>query len=63
MAGSTEPQRVPMGRPSSGVKPIVVSTEMPPSTAVIEEPLPRWQVMILQSLGSLPSILAARSDT
>ena len=32
-----------MGTPSSGLKPIVVSTERPSSTAVTEQPPPRWQ--------------------
>ena len=41
--GSTEPERVAIGTPSSGVKPIVVSTERPSSTAVTEQPPPRWQ--------------------
>ena len=40
--GSTDPERVPMARPSSGVKPIDVATEAPPRTAVTEQPLPRW---------------------
>ena len=43
------PQRVPMTRPSSGVKPMVVSMDLPPSTAVMLAPLPRWQVMIFRS--------------
>ena len=51
--------RVPMGRPSSGVKPMEVSTLLPPSTAVMDEPLPRWQVMILVCSMGLPSISAA----
>ena len=63
MEGSTEPERVPMIRPSRGVKPMVVSTDLPPSTAVIEEPLPRWQVMIYRSLMSLPISSAKRADT
>ena len=41
--GSTEPERVAIGTPSSGLKPIVVSTERPSSTAVTEQPPPRWQ--------------------
>ena len=41
--GSTEPERVAIGTPSSGVKPIVVSTERPSRTAVTEQPPPRWQ--------------------
>ena len=42
--GSTEPERVAITRPSSGVKPIVVSTERPPATAASEAPAPRWAV-------------------
>ena len=41
--GSTEPERVVIGTPSSGLKPIVVSTERPSRTAVTELPPPRWQ--------------------
>ena len=41
--GSIEPERVAIGTPSSGLKPIVVSTERPSSTAVTEQPPPRWQ--------------------
>ena len=40
--GSIEPERVAIGTPSSGEKPIVVSTERPSSTAVAEQPPPRW---------------------
>ena len=36
-------KRVAIGTPSSGVKPIVVSTERPSRTAVTEQPPPRWQ--------------------
>ena len=42
MPGSTEPERVPIINPSSGVKPIEVETDLPASTAVTEQPLPRW---------------------
>ena len=35
------PERVPITSPSSGVSPIVVSTDRPPSTAVALQPLPR----------------------
>ena len=46
------PERVPMGRPASGVKPMEVSTLLPPSMAVTEEPLPRWQEISLScSMG------------
>ena len=49
-AGSMSPQRVPMSSPSSGVKPIDVSTERPRSMAATEQPLPRWQVTSLDLL-------------
>ena len=40
ICGSMEPLRVPMIAPSSGVKPILVSTDLPLCEAVIETPLP-----------------------
>ena len=43
--GSIEPLRVPIIRPSSGVKPMVVSTLFPSRTAASEAPLPRWQMI------------------
>ena len=42
--GSTDPLRVAMTSPSSGVKPMVVSTLRPSSTAASDAPAPRWQV-------------------
>ena len=42
--GSTEPDRVAITRPSSGVKPMVVSTERPSRTAHSDAPAPRWHV-------------------
>ena len=63
-AASTLPQRVPMGTPSSGVKPIEVSTERPPLTAEMEEPLPRWQVTTFKlSSFSRPRYFAASCET
>ncbi len=44
IAGSTDPLRVPIITPSSGVRPIVVSTLLPSRTAAQEQPLPRWAV-------------------
>ena len=53
-AGSMSPQRVPITRPSSGVKPIEVSTDRPCSMAHAEQPLPRWQVtMLVSSRGAV----------
>ncbi len=62
MAGSTAPQRVPIIRPSSGVRPMDVSTATPWSMADIEQPLPRWQVMSLRSSSGSSSTTAARSE-
>ena len=51
--------RVPIISPDKGVKPIEVSTLRPPSTAVIDAPLPRWHTMRLISVrarrGAPPS--------
>ena len=43
--GSSCPGRVPIGSPSSAVKPRVLSTLRPSRTAHIEAPLPRWAMM------------------
>ena len=53
-AGSMLPERVPMMTPSRGVMPMLVSTHLPPSTAAMELPLPRWQVMTRVFLRSRP---------
>ena len=60
---STSPQRVPMISPSAGVKPIVVSTERPWSTAQSDEPLPRWQLTSRSSFGRRFRNCAARRLT
>ena len=52
--GSTEPERVPMTRPSSGVKPMVVSTDRPRWTAAIDAPAPRWQETMRRSSSCFP---------
>ena len=49
IAASNEPARVPIGIPSSGVKPIDVSTGLPFWLAVIEEPPPRCRVINFKS--------------
>ena len=49
-----------MGRPARGVKPMEVSTLLPPATAAMDEPLPRWQEMSFKDSMGLPSISAAR---
>jgi hypothetical protein len=41
IAGSMSPERVPITSPSSGVRPIEVSTDRPFSIATAEEPFPR----------------------
>ena len=51
------PERVAMTRPSSGVKPIVVSTERPPAIAASDAPAPRWQVTIRSSSSGRPDQL------
>ena len=51
--GSTVPDRVAMTSPSSGVKPMVVSTDRPPSTAASDAPAPRWQVTRRSSTSGL----------
>ena len=61
--GSISPERVPITSPSNGVRPIDVSTHFPPSTAEIEEPLPRWHTTIFKSSGFLPRISAALKET
>ena len=63
MAGSMSPLRVPIMTPASGVKPMDVLTDLPPSTAVMLAPLPRWQVMIFISLMSRSISCAQRMDT
>ena len=57
------PQRVPIIRPSSGVRPMDVSMLLPPSMAVMEAPLPKWQVMIFRPAISLFKYSAARMLT
>ena len=42
MPASSWPGRVPIGRPSSAVKPMVLSTLLPALMAHIDAPLPRW---------------------
>ena len=61
--GSTEPVLVPITTPSRGVKPIEVSTDLPPLTAVMEEPLPRWHETILRSSTFLPIASARALET
>src|SRR3546814_18008592 len=46
--------------PSSGVKPIVVSTDRPSTTAQSDAPLPRWQVTVRALPGS-PATVGPRA--
>jgi hypothetical protein len=52
--GSSVPQRVPIGRPSAGVNPMVVATLRPPSIAHMLEPFPRCNTIVFAS-GALGS--------
>ena len=52
-----------MTSPSSGVSPMVVSTDTPSRTAVALHPLPRWAVTSRSSRGDRPSMAAACSLT
>ena len=45
-SGIDAPERVAITRPSSGVKPIVVSSELPSLIAHSDAPAPRWQLTI-----------------
>ena len=57
------PDRVPMTRPSSGVRPMEVSTLRPPRTAQAEAPLPRCSVTRSTESTGLPSTSAAFAVT
>ncbi len=59
MPTSTLPDLVAIGRPSFGVKPMVVSTQDPSTTAARLDPAPRWQVTVRRAAAS-PTIAAAR---
>ena len=63
MAASMAPARVPMGRPSWGVKPMEVSMDLPNFTEQVEAPLPRWRLAMRSSSMGRPSRAAARSVT
>ena len=62
MAGSMAPQRVPIIKPSSGVRPMDVSTATPWSMADAEQPLPRCSVISFRSSSGSSSTTAARSE-
>ena len=59
IAGSISPERVPMISPSRGVRPMLVSTDLPFFTAERLAPLPRWQTMIFRSSYGFPATSAA----
>ena len=63
IAGSMLPERVPITTPSSGVRPMVVSTHLPFTTALMEDPLPRWQTITFEFSGFSPRNSTARLDT
>ena len=52
-----------MTSPSSGVSPIVVSTETPSRIAAALHPLPRWAMTRRSPVAGRPSMAAARSLT
>ena len=57
------PLRVPIIKPSSGVRPMLVSTLLPSLMAVMEPPLPMWQVMMRWPSGFTPRNSHTRFDT
>ena len=60
-SGSSEPLRVAITRPSRGPKPIVVSADRPPRTAVADAPPPRWHTTRRSSSAAGPAAPPARS--
>ncbi|MBA7646481.1 hypothetical protein ES703_54245 [subsurface metagenome] len=54
IAASWSPERVPITAPSSGVNPILVSTETPFFTALKLTPFPRCAIMRFVSKGFFP---------
>ena len=62
-AGSKSPERVPITRPSNGVRPIEVSTHLPFTTALMEEPFPKCATITLELSGSKPKNLIVSLDT
>ena len=63
IAGSMSPERVPITSPSSGVRPIEVSTQAPFNTAEIDAPFPKCATMILEFLRSMLRNSAHLFDT
>lgn len=58
--GSTDPDLVAITRPSSGVKPIVVSTDRPSATAQSEAPAPKWHTTTRSPVVGRPTICHCR---
>ena len=63
MPGSMSPERVPIITPARGVSPILVSTDLPFSTAQMLAPFPRWQTIVFNLSYGLSIISATRFDT
>ena len=61
--GSMSPERVPITRPSIGVRPIDVSTGSPPTIADAEAPLPRCSTIWFSDSSGAPRNAAACSLT
>ena len=59
IAGSISPLLVPIISPSSGVKPMLVSTHFPPFIAQTDAPEPICRLIAFSSFSSLPSSFAA----
>ena len=57
------PLRVPITKPSSGVRPILVSTLLPSLIAHTEQPLPKCALITLVCSRSLPNNFAASPAT
>ena len=58
--GSTSPDRVAITTPATGVKPIVVSIDLPPATAANEAPAPMCAVTRRVDDNGTPSSSLAR---
>ena len=50
--GSSAPQRVPIGRPSTAVNPMVLATLRPASSAHMLAPLPRCSTTVLPAAAA-----------
>ena len=59
--GSRSPVRVLITSPAAGVNPILVSTLLPPCTAAMLAPLPRWARITRRLAASVPASRASSS--